>query len=111
MKKQVFTPLQTALITFLVAFVLSPLLLLPAFYALSYLNSSVSLYLSIALICAGFAWVIATVQRQRAHIAELHAQIELLTDHANVLTEHINALEATGEIDSAAETSLTPEKD
>lgn len=109
MEKKGLTPLQFALIIFIVTFVLAPFVLLPliAFFASVNVDTQFSLFT--ALICGAFAWVIATVRNQRTYISALHEQIDLLTDHANLLAEHINALE--GADSATAEISSTPEKD
>lgn len=109
MEKKGLTPLQLALIIFIVTFVLAPFVLLPVIALFASINVDIQFNLIAALTCGAFAWVIATVRNQRAYMAALHEQIDLLTDQANLLAEHINALESA---DSAtAETSSTPEKD
>lgn len=112
MEKKGFTPLQAALITFIVVFVLAPVVSLPILELFAYVNMDVQFSLFAALVCGAFAWVFVTIRSQRAYIAVLHEQIDLLTDQANLLAEHINALEAAGDpASSPAAPTSTPEKD
>lgn len=109
MKKSSFTPLQTALVTFIVVFVLSPVVFAPILGWLEYINSDLHFGLLTALVCGGFTWVFATVRNHLAHVNALHEQIDLLTDQINLLTEHINILEGTQP--PADKPSSDPEKD
>lgn len=106
MEKKSITPLQAALIAFIVVFVFSPAVLAPLFELIGLINRDAQFGLVTALICGAFVWVFATLRKQRAHIDALHEQIDLLTDQANQVAEHINAMEG-----ATVESPTTPEKD
>lgn len=112
MEKKGFTPLQSALIAFIVSFVLGPFVLIALATITSFLpvaDYDVQIYFFFALACGVVTWVVKKLKEHRAYLAALHEQVDLLTDQANLLAEHINALEGAGAAN--AETSSTPEKD
>lgn len=107
MEKKGFTPLQSASIIFIVVFVLGPFALELVYTIMSYLpvpETTVQVCFFLALACAVVTWLIKKLKEQRAHLAALHEQADLLTDQVNLLAEHINALEAATGVSLPAET-------